>query len=186
MILRNLHLLYQGDNNKEFVLQEHWLLSLQLFLWRTYLRIRLIATTKVENLIAQLKKNYTIVIVTHNMQQASRISDNTAFFYMGDLIEFDSTNNIFTNPKEENRKLYNSKVWIKIKIWIQLKKKYKSLENHYYKCFSCWVSMGKVQTRFRIWSRHRWRNFIRKRINAQELKIDSECENLIVYTLQLQ
>ena len=65
-----------------------------------------IATTKVENLIAQLKKNYTIVIVTHNMQQASRISDNTAFFYMGDLIEFDSTNNIFTNPKEEKTENY--------------------------------------------------------------------------------
>tara|TARA_B100000242_G_C43050806_1_gene490951 strand:- start:1728 stop:2483 length:756 start_codon:yes stop_codon:yes gene_type:complete len=65
-----------------------------------------IATTKVENLIAQLKKNYTIVIVTHNMQQASRISDNTAFFYMGDLIEFDTTNNIFTNPKEEKTENY--------------------------------------------------------------------------------
>ena len=65
-----------------------------------------IATTKVENLIAQLKKNYTIVIVTHNMQQASRISDYTAFFYMGDLIEFDQTNNIFTNPKEEKTENY--------------------------------------------------------------------------------
>ena len=65
-----------------------------------------IATTKVENLIADLKKQYTIIIVTHNMQQASRISDYTAFFYMGDLIEFDQTNNIFTNPKEEKTENY--------------------------------------------------------------------------------
>ncbi len=65
-----------------------------------------IATTKVENLISDLKKQYTIIIVTHNMQQASRISDYTAFFYMGDLIEFDQTNNIFTNPKEEKTENY--------------------------------------------------------------------------------
>ena len=65
-----------------------------------------IATTKVENLIADLMKQYTIIIVTHNMQQASRISDYTAFFYMGDLIEFDQTNNIFTNPKEEKTENY--------------------------------------------------------------------------------
>lgn len=65
-----------------------------------------IATTKVENLIAQLKEKYTIIIVTHNMQQASRISDYTAFFYMGDLIEFDKTTNIFTNPKMEKTENY--------------------------------------------------------------------------------
>tara|TARA_B110000003_G_C16633038_1_gene527374 strand:+ start:835 stop:1590 length:756 start_codon:yes stop_codon:yes gene_type:complete len=65
-----------------------------------------IATTKVENLIVQLKEKYTIIIVTHNMQQASRISDYTAFFYMGDLIEFDKTTNIFTNPKMEKTENY--------------------------------------------------------------------------------
>ena len=65
-----------------------------------------IATTKVENLIAQLKEKYTIIIVTHNMQQASRISDYTAFFYMGYLIEFDKTTNIFTNPKMEKTENY--------------------------------------------------------------------------------
>jgi len=65
-----------------------------------------IATVKVENLISKLKLDYTILIVTHNMQQASRISDYTAFFYMGDLIEFDQTNNIFTNPKMERTENY--------------------------------------------------------------------------------
>ena len=59
-----------------------------------------IATAKVEELIHQLKENYTIIIVTHNMQQASRISDYTAFFYMGDLIEYDKTDTIFTKPKK--------------------------------------------------------------------------------------
>ncbi len=58
-----------------------------------------IATLKIEELINDLKQKYTIVIVTHSMQQAARISDNTAFFLMGDLIEFDSTDKIFTQPK---------------------------------------------------------------------------------------
>ncbi|QMS84988.1 phosphate ABC transporter ATP-binding protein PstB [Candidatus Xianfuyuplasma coldseepsis] len=58
-----------------------------------------IATLKIEELINDLKKNYTIIIVTHSMQQAARISDNTAFFLMGDLIEFDTTDKIFTQPK---------------------------------------------------------------------------------------
>lgn len=57
-----------------------------------------IATAKIEELIHELKKNYTIVIVTHNMQQAARVSDFTAFLYMGKLIEFDETKKIFTNP----------------------------------------------------------------------------------------
>ncbi len=57
-----------------------------------------ISTTKIEELIYELKKNYTIVIVTHNMQQASRVSDYTAFFYLGELIEFAKTKKIFTNP----------------------------------------------------------------------------------------
>jgi phosphate transport system ATP-binding protein len=57
-----------------------------------------LATTKVEELIHELKEKYTIVIVTHNMQQAARVSDYTAFFYMGELIEFDTTKKIFTMP----------------------------------------------------------------------------------------
>jgi len=57
-----------------------------------------ISTAKIEDLIYELKKEYTIVIVTHNMQQAGRVSDNTAFFYMGDLIECDKTTTIFTSP----------------------------------------------------------------------------------------
>jgi phosphate transport system ATP-binding protein len=57
-----------------------------------------ISTSKVEELIYELKNKYTIVIVTHNMQQAGRVSDNTAFFYMGKLIEYDKTKTIFTKP----------------------------------------------------------------------------------------
>ncbi len=60
-----------------------------------------ISTAKIEDLIYQLKSKYTIVIVTHNMQQAGRISDKTAFFYMGELVEYDETKTIFTNPKQE-------------------------------------------------------------------------------------
>tara|TARA_B110000908_G_scaffold142789_1_gene171237 strand:- start:5354 stop:6118 length:765 start_codon:yes stop_codon:yes gene_type:complete len=65
-----------------------------------------ISTAKVEELINELKQNYTIVIVTHNMQQASRLSDYTAFFYMGDLIEFGKTEEIFRNPKVERTQNY--------------------------------------------------------------------------------
>lgn len=65
-----------------------------------------IATAKVEDLIAELKKQYTIVIVTHNMQQAGRCSDYTAFFYLGKLIEFDHTEKIFTNPAVQQTEDY--------------------------------------------------------------------------------
>ncbi len=58
-----------------------------------------IATQKIEELIHQLKKNYTIIIVTHSMQQAARVSDMTAFFYMGKLIEMDETDTLFTRPR---------------------------------------------------------------------------------------
>lgn len=65
-----------------------------------------ISTAKIEELINELKEKYTIIIVTHNMQQASRISDETAFFYMGELIEVDNTKKIFTNPKNERTQNY--------------------------------------------------------------------------------
>ena len=65
-----------------------------------------IATAKVEELILELKKDFTIVIVTHNMQQATRISDFTAFFYLGELIEHDSTAKIFTNPAKKQTEDY--------------------------------------------------------------------------------
>jgi phosphate transport system ATP-binding protein len=65
-----------------------------------------IATAKIEELIAELKRRYTIVIVTHNMQQAGRCSDFTAFFYMGRLIEFGPTTKIFTNPAERKTEDY--------------------------------------------------------------------------------
>lgn len=65
-----------------------------------------ISTAKVEELIYELKSKYTIVIVTHNMQQAGRVSDTTAFFYMGELIEYDVTKTIFTKPKKERTQNY--------------------------------------------------------------------------------
>ncbi len=65
-----------------------------------------IATARVEELILDLKKEFTIVIVTHNMQQATRISDETAFFYLGELIEFDTTTRIFTNPSNRQTEDY--------------------------------------------------------------------------------
>ncbi len=65
-----------------------------------------IATAKIEELIWELKSTYTIVIVTHNMQQAARVSDYTAFFYMGKVVEFDFTERIFTQPKEKQTEDY--------------------------------------------------------------------------------
>lgn len=65
-----------------------------------------ISTLKIEELIHDLKKDYTIVIVTHNMQQAARVSDYTAFMYIGDLVEFDKTDTIFTNPSEKKTEDY--------------------------------------------------------------------------------
>lgn len=65
-----------------------------------------ISTAKIEDLIYELKNTITIVIVTHNMQQAARISDKTAFFYLGELIEFNDTRIIFTNPQEEKTQNY--------------------------------------------------------------------------------
>ena len=67
-----------------------------------------ISTAKIEELIHELKKDFTIVIVTHNMQQAARVSDNTAFFYMGELIEYDKTITIFTNPSKKQTEDYIS------------------------------------------------------------------------------
>jgi phosphate transport system ATP-binding protein len=65
-----------------------------------------IATAKIEELIYELKENYTIVIVTHNMQQAARVSDYTAFFYLGELIEFDETKKMFTTPEKKQTEEY--------------------------------------------------------------------------------
>ena len=65
-----------------------------------------ISTGHVEDLIAELKKDYTIVIVTHNMQQAARVSDKTGLFWLGDLVEFSETTEMFTNPKEELTEAY--------------------------------------------------------------------------------
>lgn len=65
-----------------------------------------ISTAKIEELIFELKQKYTIIIVTHNMQQASRISDYTAFFYLGELVEFDKTKKIFTNPDKQQTENY--------------------------------------------------------------------------------
>jgi len=65
-----------------------------------------ISTLKVEELIHDLKQNYTIIIVTHNMQQAARVSDRTAFMYLGELIEYGDTDQVFTNPSKKRTEDY--------------------------------------------------------------------------------
>jgi phosphate transport system ATP-binding protein len=65
-----------------------------------------IATATIEDLIAELRDNYTIVIVTHNLQQAARVAGFTAFFHLGKLIEYDQTDTIFTNPHEKRTEDY--------------------------------------------------------------------------------
>lgn len=65
-----------------------------------------ISTSTVEELFHDLKKNFTLIIVTHNMQQAARVSDKTAFFYLGELVEFDNTKQMFTNPKDVRTQNY--------------------------------------------------------------------------------
>jgi phosphate transport system ATP-binding protein len=65
-----------------------------------------IATGKVEELIYQLRGHYSVIIVTHNMQQAARVSDYTAFFYLGKLIEYDKTDKMFTNPTKKQTEDY--------------------------------------------------------------------------------
>ena len=65
-----------------------------------------ISTSKIEDLVQELKKDYTIVIVTHNMQQATRISDKTAFFLLGEVVEYDSTENLFSMPQDKRTEDY--------------------------------------------------------------------------------
>lgn len=65
-----------------------------------------ISTSSIEELLHELKKDFTLVIVTHNMQQAARVSDKTAFFYLGELVEFDSTKKMFTNPEDTRTQNY--------------------------------------------------------------------------------
>jgi len=65
-----------------------------------------ISTASIEQLLYELKNNYTLIIVTHNMQQAARVSNKTAFFYLGELVEYDITKELFTNPKDERTQNY--------------------------------------------------------------------------------
>ena len=65
-----------------------------------------ISTSTVEELFHELKANYTLIVVTHNMQQAARVSDRTAFFYLGELVEYDETKTMFTNPKDNRTQNY--------------------------------------------------------------------------------
>ncbi|MBQ7066839.1 MAG: phosphate ABC transporter ATP-binding protein [Lachnospiraceae bacterium] len=65
-----------------------------------------ISTLKIEELMVELKKKYTVIVVTHNMQQAARVSDDTAFFLVGEVVEFDSTDNIFARPKDKRTEDY--------------------------------------------------------------------------------
>jgi phosphate transport system ATP-binding protein len=65
-----------------------------------------ISTSSIEVLLQELKKNFTLIIVTHNMQQAARVSDKTAFFYVGEMVEYDNTKNMFTNPQDKRTQNY--------------------------------------------------------------------------------
>ena len=65
-----------------------------------------VGTLKIEDLIEELKTKFTIVIVTHNMQQAARVSDNTAFFYKGEIVEYNQTEKIFTSPEKQKTEDY--------------------------------------------------------------------------------
>ena len=65
-----------------------------------------ISTASIEALLYELKKTYTLVLVTHNMQQAARVSDRTAFFYLGELAEYNVTKEMFTNPKDKRTQNY--------------------------------------------------------------------------------
>ena len=65
-----------------------------------------ISTSRIEELVMELKEKYTIVMVTHNMQQAVRVSDNTAFFLLGELVEFGKTDDIFSQPKDQRTEDY--------------------------------------------------------------------------------
>jgi phosphate transport system ATP-binding protein len=67
-----------------------------------------ISTAKIENLLEELKKQYTIVIVTHNMQQAGRVSDKTAYFFLGELVEYAGTKELFFNPRDKRTENYIS------------------------------------------------------------------------------
>ena len=74
--------------------------------WATYRKDMEAATQRIEELLFELKKELTIVIVTHNLQQAGRLSDMTAFFYLGRLVEMDRTEIMFTRPREERTEAY--------------------------------------------------------------------------------
>ncbi len=83
-------------------------------------RLDPIATAKIERLVVELKRDYTVIIVTHNMQQASRVSENTAFMYLGSLIEYGKTKDIFESPKNElNREVYNRRIQLRGKQYEQ-------------------------------------------------------------------
>ena len=72
-----------------------------------------IATARIEELMDELRDQVTVIIVTHNMQQAARVSDYTAFMYLGELVEFDETEQLFTNPTQEgDRRLHHRPLWL--------------------------------------------------------------------------
>ncbi|CAM5210089.1 Vitamin B12 import ATP-binding protein BtuD [Ureibacillus acetophenoni] len=111
-----------------------------------------ISTLKVEELIADMKQDYTIVIVTHNMQQAARVSDRTAFFLNGEIVEYDKTDQIFSVPKDrKNRRLYNRTFRIK-----ELR--------HSSQCDElCLIFVVKFYT-ILLWSRIKLKKFLKSRI----------------------
>jgi phosphate transport system ATP-binding protein len=92
-----------ADNSSDCASREHSRFVLKVLLMdEPASALDPIATSKIEELIFDLKKQYTIVIVTHNMQQAARVSDRTAFFLLGKLIEVNATEKMFTGPQRKN------------------------------------------------------------------------------------
>lgn len=85
-----------------------------------------ISTSKIEDLIHELKKEYTIVIVTHNMQQAARVSDKTGYFYLGELIEYGETRKIFTNPEKNRPRIISQEIRVRRFMNYDLSSTYKS------------------------------------------------------------
>lgn len=104
--LKDRHSLFPADSNNVYVSPCLGVSPSILLMDEPTSALDPISTSKIEDLIHELKNDYTIVIVTHNMQQAARVSDKTGYFYLGELIEYDNTRKIFTNPEKESTQNY--------------------------------------------------------------------------------
>ena len=104
--LKHLHWGCREDSSRDFVLQERWQYSQSILCDESTASLDPISTGKIEDLLMELKSKYTVIMVTHNMQQAVRISDCCAFFLMGELIEFNWTDTLFSTPQNKKTEDY--------------------------------------------------------------------------------